>query len=173
LGNEFNIVGLPHTMILDENNIVLMNISGYDKKNMKRLADALQKITKSRVHFMQVHQNQLLSQSQTSKPVRLGDHHILPGCTATFQAQAKPAKDKAAQAAKEKVILMPMDITVEDRSMTSDMQNAVIQGLQQKYQVYSGEQVLTELKKAADKQNQSTKQDMRRDQMPARCFDGV
>ena len=74
-----------------------------------------------------------------------------------FQAQAKPAKDKAAQAAKEKVILMPMDITVEDRSMTSDMQNAVIQGLQQKYLVYSGEQVLTELKKAADKQNKSTK----------------
>jgi thiol-disulfide isomerase/thioredoxin len=46
LGTEFNIVGLPHTMILDENNIVLMNISGYDKKNMKRLVDALQKITK-------------------------------------------------------------------------------------------------------------------------------
>ena len=46
LGEEFNIIGLPHTMILDENNFVLMNISGYDKKNMKRLADALQKITK-------------------------------------------------------------------------------------------------------------------------------
>jgi thiol-disulfide isomerase/thioredoxin len=46
LGNEFNIVGLPHTMILDENNIVLVNISGYDKKNMKKLADELQRITK-------------------------------------------------------------------------------------------------------------------------------
>ena len=46
LGTEFNIVGLPHTMILDKNNIVLMNISGYDKKNMKKLADELQKITK-------------------------------------------------------------------------------------------------------------------------------
>ena len=46
LGAEFNIIGLPHTMILDKNNIVLMNISGYDKKNMKRLADELQKITK-------------------------------------------------------------------------------------------------------------------------------
>jgi thiol-disulfide isomerase/thioredoxin len=46
LGTEFNIVGLPHTMILDENNIVLVNISGYDKKNMKKLADELQRITK-------------------------------------------------------------------------------------------------------------------------------
>src|SRR5450631_4290458 len=74
------------------------------------------------------------------------------------QSQAAPKeKAKAAQSAKEKVILMPMDITVEDRSMISDMQNAVIQGLQQKYLVYSGEQVLTELKKAADKQNKSTK----------------
>ena len=46
LGSEYNINGLPHTLILDENNIVLMNISGYDKKNMKRLTDALQKVTK-------------------------------------------------------------------------------------------------------------------------------
>lgn len=46
LGNDFNIMGLPHTMVLDENNIVLMNISGYDKKNMKKLAVELQRITK-------------------------------------------------------------------------------------------------------------------------------
>ena len=46
LGNEFNIAGLPHTMILDKNNIVPMKISGYDKQNMKKLADELQKITK-------------------------------------------------------------------------------------------------------------------------------
>ena len=75
-----------------------------------------------------------------------------------LQAQAKPAKaSKTTQAAKEKVILMPMDITVDDRSMISDMQNAVEQGLRQKYQVFSGEAVLTELKKAADKQNHSKK----------------
>jgi thiol-disulfide isomerase/thioredoxin len=46
LGDDFNIIGLPHTMILDENNIVVMNVSGYDKKNMKKLAAALQRISK-------------------------------------------------------------------------------------------------------------------------------
>jgi hypothetical protein len=74
------------------------------------------------------------------------------------QSQAAPkGKSKATQTTKEKVILMPVDITVEDRSMINDMQNAVEQGLMQKYQVFSGEQVLTELKKSADKQNKSTK----------------
>jgi thiol-disulfide isomerase/thioredoxin len=46
LGAEFNIIGLPHTMLLDKNNIVLMNITGYDKKDLKKLADELQRITK-------------------------------------------------------------------------------------------------------------------------------
>jgi hypothetical protein len=69
-----------------------------------------------------------------------------------LQAQAKPAKDKATQAAKEKVILMPMDIPAEHRNMMSQMQDTVVQGLQQKYQVFSGDQVLEELKKAAEKE---------------------
>ncbi len=46
LGSDFNIMGLPHTMILDENNIVLMNIIGYDKKNIQRLEQELHRITK-------------------------------------------------------------------------------------------------------------------------------
>ena len=46
LGNDFNISVLPHTMILDENNMVLMNIVGYNKNNMQKLSKALQKITK-------------------------------------------------------------------------------------------------------------------------------
>jgi len=46
LGNDFNIKGLPHTMILDENNNVLLNIAGYNKNNMQILAKALHRITK-------------------------------------------------------------------------------------------------------------------------------
>jgi hypothetical protein len=74
------------------------------------------------------------------------------------QSQAAPkGKSKTTQTTKEKVILMPVDITVEDRSMINDMQNAVVQGMQQKYQVFAGEEVLAELKKSADKQNKSAK----------------
>ena len=46
LGEIFNIIGLPHTMVLDKDNTVLMNISGYDKKSMKKLLATLQRITK-------------------------------------------------------------------------------------------------------------------------------
>jgi thiol-disulfide isomerase/thioredoxin len=46
IADDFNISGLPHTMILDKNNVVLMNISGYDKKNMQTLVKALQQISK-------------------------------------------------------------------------------------------------------------------------------
>jgi thiol-disulfide isomerase/thioredoxin len=46
LGNDFNISALPHTLILDENNIVLMSLSGYDKVNIQNLDKALQHLTK-------------------------------------------------------------------------------------------------------------------------------
>ena len=77
-----------------------------------------------------------------------------------LQAHAKPAKaNKASHAEKEKVILLPLVISAEAQSMVSEMQAAVVQGLEQKYQVYSGERVLQELKKAANKENHAAKHD--------------
>ena len=38
----FQYRGLPHTMLLDSDNVVLMNLSGYTQDNMQRLAKALQ-----------------------------------------------------------------------------------------------------------------------------------
>jgi thiol-disulfide isomerase/thioredoxin len=46
LGKDFNISGLPHTIILDENNVVLQNITGYDKQSMLELVSTLDKISK-------------------------------------------------------------------------------------------------------------------------------
>jgi hypothetical protein len=43
--------------------------------------------------------------------------------------------------------------------MVNEMQAAVVQGLQQKYKVFSGDRVLQELKKAADKANHRAKHD--------------
>ena len=42
----FHYRGLPHTMLLDSDNIVLMNLSGYTPENMQRLTRALQKLPK-------------------------------------------------------------------------------------------------------------------------------
>lgn len=37
---------LPHTIVLDSDNVVLMNLSGYTPDNMRRLTQALQELTK-------------------------------------------------------------------------------------------------------------------------------
>lgn len=42
----FKYYGLPHTILLDSDNVVLMNLSGYSHENMRRLAGALQQISK-------------------------------------------------------------------------------------------------------------------------------
>lgn len=46
LGENFNIKAQPHTMILDENNVVLLNISGNNKANMQQLASELNRLTR-------------------------------------------------------------------------------------------------------------------------------
>lgn len=40
----FQYLGLPHTILLDKDNIVLMNLVGYTPANMNQLSAALQKI---------------------------------------------------------------------------------------------------------------------------------
>ena len=42
----FHYLGLPHTIVLDSNNVVLMNLVGYTPDNMRRLSKALQDLTK-------------------------------------------------------------------------------------------------------------------------------
>lgn len=42
----FKYNGLPHTILLDSDNVVLMNFSGYTHENMRRLAGALQQMSK-------------------------------------------------------------------------------------------------------------------------------
>ena len=101
--------------------------------------------------------------------MRLSKLHYLFGLAVVclialpLQAHAKPAKGKAEKVApqveKEKVILLPLVISAEAQNMSSEMQAAVVQGLQQKYLVYSGDRVLQELKKASEKQNHSAKHD--------------
>lgn len=46
LQDTFHYVGLPHTIVLDGDNVVLMNLSGYTPDNMQRLTKVLQELTK-------------------------------------------------------------------------------------------------------------------------------
>ena len=42
----FQYLGLPHTILLDKNNVVLMNLSGYTAENMQKLNTALKQLEK-------------------------------------------------------------------------------------------------------------------------------
>ena len=68
---------------------------------------------------------------------------------------ATKAKSKAAQ--KERLVLLPMDISAESRSMYGQQESAVVEGLAQKYEVFSGERVMQELRKAASKETSRAK----------------
>jgi thiol-disulfide isomerase/thioredoxin len=46
LQETFHYLGLPHTIVLDSDNVVLMNLVGYTPENIKRLHQALQEIAK-------------------------------------------------------------------------------------------------------------------------------
>ncbi|KAF0201914.1 MAG: alkyl hydroperoxide reductase/thiol specific antioxidant/Mal [Gallionellaceae bacterium] len=46
LKEAFHFLGLPHTIVLDSDNIVLMNLVGYTPDNMQRLRKKLQLLTK-------------------------------------------------------------------------------------------------------------------------------
>ena len=54
---------------------------------------------------------------------------------------ADKGKTKAAHSAKERLVLMPIRVPEEDKSLTGAMETALVKGLQQKYDVFSGERV--------------------------------
>jgi formylglycine-generating enzyme required for sulfatase activity len=53
---------------------------------------------------------------------------------------------KANKASKERLVLMPLRVADEDRNLVGNMEAALVQGLQQKYEVFSGEQVAQKAK---------------------------
>ena len=76
------------------------------------------------------------------------------------QAQAaKPAKAKAAkvsQPGKERLVLMPMRLGEEDQKLQGAMETALVEGLQQKYEVFSGEQVAKKAREIFNKESKNT-----------------
>jgi hypothetical protein len=61
-------------------------------------------------------------------------------------AASKTKAAKAIQSTKERLVLMPLRVPEEDKNLTGAMETALVKGLQQKYEVFSGEQVAISLK---------------------------
>lgn len=104
-------------------------------------------------------------------------HKLLIPLIATFclilmlpSAQAKPPKTtKAAQPAKERLVLMPLRVGEEIKSMQGEMETALVQGLEQKYQVFSGDRVMLKVKEIFNKESKAAKKDCDE----TRCMEGI
>lgn len=70
---------------------------------------------------------------------------------------AKPAKD--AKPGKERLVLMPLRVGAENQNMQGAMETALVQGLQQKYEVFAGDDVAQKSREIFKKESRTAKQD--------------
>ena len=69
---------------------------------------------------------------------------------------ADKSKTKAAHPAKERLVLMPIRVPDEDKNLTGAMETALVKGLQQKYDVFSGERVAQKAHEIFMKESRNT-----------------
>ncbi len=81
-------------------------------------------------------------------------------CLMSVAAQAHAAQAnhsaKPAQVTKDRLVLMPLRVADEDKSLQGAMETALVQGLQQQYEVLSGEQVAQKAHEIFLKESHST-----------------
>jgi hypothetical protein len=88
-----------------------------------------------------------------------------------FQAHAKPAKAKTnLEATKERLVLMPLRLSEEDKNLQGAMETALVKGLQQKYEVFSGEQVAKKAREIFLKESRNT---AHKECDEIRCLQGI
>jgi hypothetical protein len=71
----------------------------------------------------------------------IGSDGVLYGPLSSQVASKQNKPAKLALQEKEKLVLMPLRVPEEDKNLTGAMETALVEGLQQKYAVFSGEQV--------------------------------
>jgi Protein of unknown function (DUF1566) len=76
---------------------------------------------------------------------------------------------KPANSIKERLVLMPLRVSEENRNMQGAMETALVQGLQQKYEVFSGDQVAQKAKEIFNKESHTAKKDCD----ATRCMQGI
>jgi len=96
-------------------------------------------------------------------------------CLASISLQSEAApKAKtpktAAQPAKERLVLMPLRLSEEDQSRQAAMEVALLEGLQQKYEVFSGEQVAKKAREIFLKESKNT---AHKECDETRCLEGI
>jgi hypothetical protein len=72
------------------------------------------------------------------------------------QAATKGKHKVAQQSGKERIVLMPLHVPEEDSDLAGAMETALVKGLQQKYDVFSGEQVAQKARAIYLKINKAT-----------------
>ena len=87
----------------------------------------------------------------------------------TSPAQAaKPGKP--VKVSKERLVLMPLRVAEEDKSLQGAMETALVEGLQQKYEVFSGEQVSQKAREIFMKESRNT---AKKECDETRCMQGI
>ena len=87
-----------------------------------------------------------------------------------LQSHAASNKHKSQESTKERLVLMPIRVPEDDKSLTGAMETALVKGLQQKYDVYSGEPVS---KKAHEIFMKESKNTAHKDCDEIRCMQNI
>jgi hypothetical protein len=95
----------------------------------------------------------------TSKLHHLFGIILVTLCLGVIPHQSQAAtkdKHKTEKSTKERLVLMPLRVPEEDKNLTGAMETALVKGLQQKYDVFSGEQVSQKAHEIFMKENRNT-----------------
>jgi formylglycine-generating enzyme required for sulfatase activity len=83
---------------------------------------------------------------------------------------SQAAETTQTKAVKERIVLMPLRVSQEDTGLQGAMETALVQGLQEKYVVFSGEQVAQKAREIFLKESQST---TKKDCDETRCMQDI
>ncbi|HLP97299.1 MAG TPA: Tol-Pal system beta propeller repeat protein TolB [Sideroxyarcus sp.] len=91
-------------------------------------------------------------------------------CVAISPTIAHAAKSvKSTNVSKERLVLMPLRVAEEDKGLQGAMETALVEGLQRKYEVFSGEQVAQKARQIFNKESNSAKKECDE----TRCMQGI
>lgn len=93
---------------------------------------------------------------------------LLIVCLGAIASSAQAAKSK--QIEKERLVLMPLRVGDDEQSLKGAMETALVQGLQQKYVVFSGEQVAQKAREIFMKESRNA---AKKDCDETRCMQGI
>ena len=82
---------------------------------------------------------------------------VICGLLAVAPVQAATKRDKAAGAVKERLVLMPLRVGSKNQNMQGAMETALVQGLQDKYEVFAGEDVAQKSREIFRKESRTAK----------------